>query len=59
LMKKKMMPAMLLRIQKATMAPTTPTPTMAATWVKDTGLLLSRLLTSLLTDPMLRSRHGC
>jgi hypothetical protein len=32
---------------------------MAATWVKETGvLLLLRVLTSLLTDPMLRSRHG-
>ena len=56
--KKKMIPARLLRIQKATMIPTTPTAVMATAWVKVIGVLPCLRSTSLLTDPMLRSRHG-
>ena len=38
--------------------PTTATAVMATAWVKLIGVLPSRLVTSLLTDPMLRSRHA-
>jgi len=55
----KMNPAMLLRIQKAMITPTTPTTTMASVCVRVTGELSPRGLTSLLTVPMLRSRNGC
>ena len=56
--KNQMMPKRLLRIQKATITPTTPTTVMATACEKVTGFLPSLLLTSLLTDPMLRSAHA-
>ena len=56
--KKRTIPARLLRIQNATMIPTTATAVMATAWPKVIGVLLCLLSTSLLTDPMLRSRHG-
>ena len=57
--KNKKMPARLLKIQKAIRIPTTPTKVMATAWEKVIGLLLRSLLsTSLLTNPMLRSRHA-
>ncbi len=46
------------RTTKATITPMTPTTTMAAVWRTVSGCLSSRRLTSLLTEPMLRSRHG-
>jgi hypothetical protein len=56
--KKKTMPTMLLKTQKATITPTMPTATTATACLKVTGCLFSLRLTDLLTNPMLRSRSG-
>jgi hypothetical protein len=57
--KKRKIPARLLRIQNAIRIPTTPTAVMATAWENVIGdLPLFLLSTSLLTTPMLRSRHG-
>jgi hypothetical protein len=40
------------------MIPTTATAVIATAWVKVMGVLLSLRSTSLVTNPMLRSRHG-
>jgi len=57
--KKRKMPARLLKIQKAIRIPTTPTTVIATACVKVIGVLPPSLVSmSLLTNPMLRSRHA-